>query len=172
MTSLLVLDALYKCFSFSELSMTMVLSIFTLSILQGKLMKHSYQQLLSFVFSQGRLSLLEPSWSASCSSRATCPQLIASAQLWSCHLDTLSSPKMSKASPLGDSANVIMQSKETAHPKQRYKGSMGEGSQWEWHLENLEIHLKFFRNVLWWKFSKFLFMLIYSFKGFRATVDR
>lgn len=32
-----------QCFSFSELSMTMALSIFTLSILQGKLMKHSSQ---------------------------------------------------------------------------------------------------------------------------------
>lgn len=147
MTSLLVLDALYKGFSFSELSMTMVLSIFTLSILRGKLMKHSYQQLLSFVFPQGRLSLLEPSWSASCSSWATCLQLIASAEVWSCHLDTLSSPKMSKASPSGSSANVITPSKETAHPKQRYKGSpgsMGEGMAL-WELGNwFETPLRYF----------------------------
>lgn len=140
MTSLLVLDALYKGFSFSELSMTMVLSIFTLSILRGKLMKHSYQQLLSFVFPQGRLSLLEASWSASCSSWATCLQLIASAEVWSCHLDTLSSPKMSKASPSGSSANVITPSKETAHPKQRYKGTKprihgrGNGTLRTWKL--------------------------------------
>lgn len=170
MISLLVLDALYKCFSFSELSMTMVLSIFTPSILQGKLMKHSYQQLLSFGFSQGRLSLFEPSWSASCSSRATCPQLIASARVWSCHLDTLSSPEMSKASPSGDRANVIMPSKETAHPKQRYKapdpwerGVNGNGTLKTWKL---------FCNILWGKFSKFLFMIIYSFKCLRAAVDK
>lgn len=71
--------------------------------------------------SQGRLSLLEPSWSASCGSWATCPQLIAFTQIWSCHLSTLSSTKMSKAFCSGDSAHVITQSKETAHPEQRYK---------------------------------------------------
>lgn len=93
--------------------------------------------------SQGRLSLLEPSRSASCGSWATCPQLIAFTQIWSCHLDTLSSTKMSKAFSSGDSAHVIAQSKETAHPRRGYKPAehAGVGRECELRFENLEAGL-------------------------------
>lgn len=121
MISLLVLDALYKCFSFSELSMTMALSVFTLSILQGKLMKHSSQAtyvlcLLSRKTQPFRAIMKCVMWKLG--------NLPAAYYLYSdlkLSLRPLSSTKMSKAFSSGDSAHVIVQSKETAHPKQRYK---------------------------------------------------